>query len=129
MRVFFLPPLFCAIGCVTPAEPQPARAQCDAATFGDDPAISAAFTDKFTGRYWNSNEQVTVWREGQRLFIGSPEGARVQLQRANPTQGSGAFRDGCGATYDFFLPPDGPGGYFVITEPNGSRSEWHRRIE
>jgi hypothetical protein len=43
-------------------------------------------------------------------------------------QGAGAFRDGCGTTYDFILPPDGPGGYVIITEPIGARSEWHRRV-
>ena len=114
--------------CVTPAEPPAPRAACAAATFPDDPAIQVAFTDRFNGRYWNNQEQVTVWREGQRLYIGAPQGRRVQLRRAEQMQGAGAFHDGCGTTYDFILPPDGPGGYVVITEPNGARSEWHRRI-
>ncbi len=52
----------------------------------------------------------------------------VQLRPATPIRGAAAFRDGCGTRYDFFLPPDGPGGYVVVTEPNGARSEWHRRV-
>jgi len=115
-------------GCMTAPAPPASRSDCSAATFPDDPAIRAAFTDRFNGRYWNNEEQVTVWREGQRLYIGAPQGARVQLRRAEQMQGAGAFRDGCGATYDFILPPDGPGGYVIITEPNGARSEWHRRV-
>ena len=114
--------------CVTPAEPPAARADCAATTFPDDPAIQQAFTDRFNGRYWNNNEQVTVWREGQRLFIGDRQGPRVQLRRAEQMQGAGAFRDGCGTSYDFILPPDGPGGYVIVTEPTGARSEWHRRV-
>jgi hypothetical protein len=53
---------------------------------------------------------------------------RVQLKPAAQMKGAGAFRDGCGTTYDFILPPDGPGGYVIITEPIGARSEWHRRV-
>lgn len=128
MRRLALAACCCLAACVTPAEPPAVRADCATATFPDDPAIQAAFTDRFNGRYWNNEEHVTVWREGQRLYIGAPQGPRVQLRRAEQMQGSGAFRDGCGATYDFILPPDGPGGYVVITEPNGTRSEWHRRV-
>jgi hypothetical protein len=114
--------------CVTPAESDAARAACERAAFPDDPAIAPAFTDRFNGRYWNNNEQVTVWREGQRLFIGAPGRDRVQLQRTGAGGGEGNFRDGCGTAYQFILPPDGPGGYVVVTEPNGARSEWHRRV-
>jgi hypothetical protein len=121
--------LFLGLGaCAPAAEPQGARAACERSAFPDDPAISAAFTDRFNGRYWNNEEQVTVWREGQRLFIGAPPRERVQLQRSAAGGGEGNFRDGCGTTYQFILPPDGPGGYVVVTEPNGARSEWHRRV-
>jgi hypothetical protein len=128
MRHLFLASLFCLAACVTPAAPPAARGACERATFPDNPAIAAAFTDKFHGRYWNNKENVTVWREAQRLYIGAPQGSRVQLQPTTPVRGSGAFRDACGTSYDFYLPPDGPGGYVVITEPNGARSEWHRRV-
>ena len=128
MRHVSLAPLLCVAACVSPPQPPASRAACEATTFPDDPAIQAAFTDRFNGRYWNNNEQVIVWREGQRLYIGAPQGPRVQLRRAAQMQGAGAFRDGCGTTYDFILPPDGPGGYVIITEPNGARSEWHRRV-
>ena len=114
--------------CITAHGPPAVRADCAMVTFPDDPAIQAAFTDRFNGRYWNNHEQMTVWREGQRLYIGAPPGPRVQLRRAAQMQGAGAFRDGCGTTYDFILPPDGPGGYVIVSEPNGARSEWHRRI-
>jgi hypothetical protein len=69
-----------------------------------------------------------VWREGQRLYIGKSGHQRVQLKPAAQMQGAGAFRDGCGTLYDFTLPPDGPGGYVIITELNGARSRWHRRV-
>jgi hypothetical protein len=128
MRRLALAAGFSLAACATPATPPAARPGCSAAVFADDPAIQVAFTDRFNGRYWNNDEQVTVWREGQRLYIGDPQGSRVQLRRAEQMQGAGAFRDGCGATYDFILPPDGPGGYVIITEPNGARSEWHRRV-
>ena len=128
MRCLGLAACFSLAACLTAPAPPQARAECAAATFPEDPAIQAAFTDRFNGRYWNNDEQVTVWREGQRLYIGAPQGARVQLRRADPMQSAGAFRDGCGASYDFILPPDGPGGYVIITEPNGARSEWHRRV-
>ena len=36
------------------------------------------------------------------------------------------FQDGCGATYLFMLPPDGPGGMLTIHEPDGRASEWSR---
>ena len=128
MRCLVLAACFSLASCVAVPPPPSARASCAAATFPDDPAIRAAFTDRFNGRYWSNDEQVTVWREGQRLYIGAPTGVRVQLRPAEQIQGAGAFRDGCGATYDFILPPDGPGGYVVISEPNGARSEWHRRV-
>ena len=128
MRRIALVAWCCLAACVTPPERAAVRADCAAATFPDDPAIQAAFTDRFNGLYWNNNEQVSVWREGRRLYIGAPQGPRVQLERAAQMQGAGAFRDGCGATYDFILPPDGPGGYVVITAPTGARSEWHRRV-
>ena len=114
--------------CVTATQPRAARAACERTAFPDDPRISAAFTDRFNGRYWNNEEHVTVWREGQRLFIGAPPRERVQLQRTAAGGGEGNFRDGCGTAYQFILPPDGPGGYVVVTEPNGARSEWHRRV-
>jgi hypothetical protein len=127
MRIISLVALLAPTACATPAAPPAASADCAAATFPDDPAIAAAFTDRFNGRYWNNRESVTVWREGRRLYIGAPAGPRVQLRPATPTRGAAAFRDGCGTAYDFYLPPDGPGGYVVVTEPNGARSEWHRR--
>src|SRR5688500_6775891 len=100
MRRLSLAACCCLVACVTvPAEPPAARADCAAATFPDDPAIQAAFTDRFNGRYWNNEEQVTVWREGRRLYVGAPQGPRVQLRRAEPMQGAGAFSDGCGTTY------------------------------
>ena len=129
MRHLSLAAAVCLAACVTPPEPPlPRHAACEDATFPDDPAIQPAFTDKFNGRYWNNNRHVTVWREGQQLFIGAPDGPRVQLQRTSPIRGAGAFRDGCGVIYDFILPPDGPGGYVIVTAPNGQRSEWHRRV-
>ena len=129
MRHLVLAPLLCVTACVVPAAPQVERARdCAAATFADNPLLTAAFTARFDGRYWNSNEHVVVWREGQRLYVRRSGHTRVQLRPASQMQGAGAFRDGCGTTYDFILPPDGPGGYVIITQPNGARSEWHRRL-
>jgi hypothetical protein len=103
------------------------RRNCSAVSFPSDRFISASFTDKFNGHYFNGRHNLTVWREDQRLFIGAPGGSRVQLQRSSGA-GEGSFRDGCGTSYRFVLPPDGPGGYLIVSEPNGARSEWHRRL-
>ncbi len=107
------------------AEPQPA---CAEAAFPDDRFVGPAFTDKFTGRYWKGSEHLDVWRQDQRMFIGSPAGPRRQLERASDIPGEGLFRDGCGIGYHFILPPDGPGGMLRMTEPNGARSQWRRRV-
>lgn len=129
MRPLVVTLSLCATACVTPAGSQTARdADCAAATFTDDPLIGPAFTDRFNGRYWNNSEQVIVGREGQRLYIGRTGQTRVQLKPASRLQGAGAFRDACRTTYEFILPPDGPGGYLIITEQNGAQSEWHRRV-
>jgi hypothetical protein len=92
MRPLALVPLLCLAACITAPGPQSATvSDCAAATFADDPLIGAAFTDKFNGRYWNNGEQVTVWREGQRLYIGGSRHMRVQLKPAAQRQGAGAF--------------------------------------
>ncbi|MEA3032173.1 MAG: hypothetical protein QOH86_189 [Sphingomonadales bacterium] len=123
--------------CATPVEqrtlPPPAarqiaeRSDCTAAAFPDDRFISEAFTDRFNGSYYHESRQLDVRREAQRLFVGPPGGPRRQLQRVTDIPGEGAFRDRCGVAYRFVLPPDGPGGYVTLTEPNGARTEWHRR--
>ncbi len=105
-------------------EPQPT---CADAVFPEDQFIGPAFTDKFTGRYWNGTRHTDVWRQNRRMFVGTPGGPTRQLQRASDTPGEGLFRDGCGARYHFILPPDGPGGMLRMVAPDGTRSEWHRR--
>ena len=129
MRPLLVISLFCVNACVAPGARQAAPASyCAAAAFPDDPQIGPAFTDRYNGSYWNNSEQVTVWREGQRLYIGASPHTRVQLKRAPQLQEANAFSDGCGSSYAFILPPDGAGGYVIITEENGARNQWHRRV-
>lgn len=132
MRHLLLPAIFCVTACVVPvAEPVAEVAAppvaCEAAVFPDDRFISPSFTDKYNGRYGYGSRLLDVWRQEQRLFIGSPGGPWRQLQRTPEVGGEGSFRDGCGTDYQFILPPDGPGGYLVMREPSGRQSEWHRR--
>lgn len=126
--------LLCACGVVSSTReaifgggPEPLPA-CAAATFPDDQLIGPAFTDKFTGRYWSGSRHLDVWRQNQRMFIGTPGGPMRQLRRASEIPGEGLFRDGCGITYHFILPPDGPGGMLRVTERTGDTSEWRRRV-
>lgn len=114
-------------GCIQTRQ-QTVAANCAAATFPDDPFIAASFTDKFTGRFWSGERYLDVAREGRRMFVRRPETGQRQLRRVGDIPGEGSFRDGCDTRYEFTLPPDGPGGYVTITDPDGGRSEWHRRV-
>lgn len=121
--LFFVP----LLGCTTVGKQPSAQADCSSALIPADRLIGSSFTDKFNGLYWNGAERLQVWREDQRLFLGRAGESRVQLQRQGEIAGEGWFRDGCNTSYQFQLPPDGPGGYLTIAEPHGARSEWHRR--
>jgi len=117
-------------GCAGPAQAPHETAvpwDCKETVFPDDRFVSEAFTDKYEGLYWSAAARLRVWREGQRLYVEPPDGPRRQLRRLGDVPGEGRFQDGCGVTYDFLLPPDGPGGYVVVTQSNGARSEWPRR--
>ena len=123
------PVLGALAACATTAEAPERPAACAAATFPGDRFVAPAFTDKFNGRYVASDGRIRdVWRRDERLFIGPPGGPWRQLQRTSEIPGEGQFRDGCGAAYRFVLPPDGPGGWLTVTEPDGARSDWHRPV-
>ena len=116
----------CTATTAPPPLPLAGQPDCAAATFSDDRFVAPAFTDKLNGRYHSGARHLDVWREGQRLYIGTPGSERRQLQRTS-IPGSGDFRDSCGRSYRFILPPDGPGGFLLITDPGSAATEWHRR--
>ena len=119
-------------GCA--ADPTPQVAQhavgsapaCAAQTFPANERIGAWSVDKFAGRYARKDggTALVVRRNDHRLLI--DRGALGTRELTADSIESWTWRDGCGATYAFSLPPDGPGAWLVVTDPGGARSEWHR---
>ena len=135
MRLFLItPPVLLAAACAAPVAPVvPVAAQvqapaCASATFPINERIGAWSVDKFAGRYTikDGAETLTVRRDEHRLLVDrGPLGTR---ELTADSVESWTWRDGCGVTYAFTLPPDGPGAWLVVTEADGARSDWHRTV-
>ena len=98
--------------------------QCAMIHFPTNIHVDAWSVDKFAGRYVRESDSLTVRRDEHRLLVdGWTLGTR---ELTADSVESWTWRDGCGATYAFVLPPDGPGAWLKITMPNGSISDWHR---
>ena len=101
-----------------------AQPQCALITYPTNERIAGWSVDKFAGRYVAGQNAVTVRRDQHRLLVegwvlGSRELTADSIE-------SWTWRDGCGVSYGFMLPPDGPGGRLRVTLPDGSTSDWHR---
>jgi hypothetical protein len=114
-------------GChVAPLAEMPVttQPQCAMITFAPNDRIGAWSVDKFAGRYVNGTETLTVRRDDHRLFVdGWTLGTR---QLTAESVESWTWRDGCGARYEFVLPPDGPGAWLKIITADGRNSDWRR---
>lgn len=108
-------------GCATS---RPATVGCTNARLAENPRFAAWNIDKFAGTYRNGSATLTVARIGEHRFVVTRAGEQRDL--ATDTVESWLFHDGCGSTYQFVLPPDGPGGWLTITDPGGAKSEWRR---
>ena len=106
---------------VIPASP-PYPPAC-AVRFAPNPTIVASSADKFTGSFRSGAHTLIVRREGNTLVVRQEDKLPTQI---NGNVQSWLFRDGCGTTYQFMLPPDGPGAMLTVTTPAGTRSTWHR---
>ena len=126
--------------CAVPAEqvalPRPGGpaaatgpADCAAAVFPDDRFISDWGTDRYTGRCRYGSQQTDVWREGQRMFVGTRGGERRQIRLSPEVVGESVFSDGCRTHYYFNLSPDGHGALMQIVEQNGVQRVWERRSD
>lgn len=114
------------VGCASqpPARMATQQLQCAITLFPTNIHVDAWSVDKFAGRYLNGSHSLAVRRDEHRLLVeGWTLGTR-ELTADNVE--SWTWHDGCGATYSFVLPPDGPGAWLKITLPDGSTSDWHR---
>jgi hypothetical protein len=116
-----------------PVQPEPAiykpRVAADyppacAAQFPPNPNIAAWSADKFAGAYRSGERALTVRRERNHLLVEQPGKAATQVNSDNVEQW--LFRDGCGTSYQFMLPPDGPGAWLTVTTSDGVKTEWSR---
>jgi hypothetical protein len=98
--------------------------QCASTLFPRNDQIAAWSVDKFAGRYTRGPDALTVRRDQHRLVVeGWTLGTR---QLSAQSAESWTWNDGCGARYEFTLPPDGPGAWLKIVMPDGSTTDWHR---
>jgi hypothetical protein len=124
LRHFCLSLSLFAGGCSVTPPPAPPLA-CAATRFPEDPRIDAWSVDKFAGRYRSGAQLLDVARQDEHGLVVRRAGYGTR-DLATDNVESWKFHDGCGVTYTFVLPPDGPGGMLTIHEPDGRVSEWTR---
>ena len=112
----------------TPATPtQPATAaqpHCSLTTYPENDRIAGWSVDKFTGRYSDGANTLTVRRDRHRLMVDGWVLGTRELTAKNVE--SWTWTDGCGLSYSFILRPDGPGAWLKVTMPDGRTTDWHR---
>ena len=116
-----------AAGCVPVPLPPTKEVDipaCARTAFPANERIDAATVDKYAGTYSTNTQKLTVRRDEHRLLVEQTGYGTRELTTDNLD--SGTWRDGCGATYEFMLPPDGPGAMLNLTDPDGSKSRWRR---
>ena len=132
MRILLGLPLLLTAGCMYPHPPPPppppeltgAPADCADTIFPTNPRVADWSVAKFTGSYRNGQLGLTVRRDNHRLLVTRPGFGTREI--ATDNLDSWRWHDACGVTYDFNLPPDGPGAWLRITDINGAVSDWHR---
>lgn len=131
MRHLILLPALLLAACATtprtalaPVASAPYPPAC-AVRFPANPNMAAWSADKFAGSYRSGAHELIVRREGNTLIVRQPDKLPTQITSAQLQ--SWLFRDGCGTSYQFMLPPDGRGARLTITVPAGTRTQWNRR--
>lgn len=97
---------------------------CAPVTLPPDASVGPSSADKFVGRYLRGSETLFVRRVGARLFVTGPTLGERELSTGDLQ--SWAWRDGCGVSYQFTLPSDGPGARLRVELPDRTSTEWSR---
>jgi hypothetical protein len=116
-------------GCIpVPLPPTQERVlpACAAVHFPENEAIGPGTVDKFTGTYLTGRQTLVIRRDGHRLLAEQAGYGTRELNGASVE--SWTWQDGCGATYDFGVPSEGPSASLMLTDPDGSKTRWQREI-
>ncbi|MEO7365379.1 MAG: hypothetical protein ABIW03_03580 [Sphingomicrobium sp.] len=126
MRIQIVSLLLILSGCapVPMSAPTAHAPACASMVFPTNPQIGAGSVDKFAGAYASGTRSLTVRREGSRLLV--QDGTQAPREITTSDLNSWEFHDGCGISYRFVLPPDGPGAMLTILAPGASATQWHR---
>jgi hypothetical protein len=119
--------LLALAGCASappPLAPFAESPACAATVFPANPQFGAWSVDKFAGAYASASRALTVRREGNRLLLEHAGQAPREITTADLN--SWQFHDGCGVSYKFMLPPDGPGAMLIISAPGAMPTQWRR---